>query len=172
MWNCSSMFSKIPWKFKYNLKYFQQRNSSPFFCANLKWSPVKMIWMKRECMRGGKRHPSLCKVRGCTLRRMSGLLLSVKSSCKNSLDSFWQEVKFEFIWRCVIIIFKICTPIMQNITQMARYSLVFFPRVVSVEVRRYKRTTHVFIWMRINYTGVNNWYKGAYICQVQEVIDW
>lgn len=28
-----------------------------------------------------KRHPSLCKVRGCTPRRMSGLLLLVKTSC-------------------------------------------------------------------------------------------
>lgn len=107
---------------------------------------------------------------------MSGLLLSVKSSCKNSLDSFWQEVKFEFIWRRVIIIFKICTPIMQNVTQAVRYSLlfIFFPPLLGFQCRREKVQTYdtCVIWMRMNYAGVNNWYNGGYIHQVQEVIHW
>lgn len=71
-----------------NLKYFQQRDSSFFFfffflLPKLKWSLVKMIWTP-ESVRRRERH----EVR--RRRRMS-----VKSSCKILLHSFWQEVKFE-----------------------------------------------------------------------------
>lgn len=121
---------------------------------------------------GGGRHASLCKVGAALGGGCSGLMLSVKSSCKNSLgSSIWQEVKFEFIWRCVIIILEMCTPIAKKYNSDGAVYPSFLFSGCQFRSCRYKRATHVFIWMKINYTAVNNWYKGEYICQVR-IVHW